>query len=236
MNLAATIARMKEAGMTAEAIVTALQCIVESNPQPAASLDEIRAERKREADRQRMAESRATVALQSRDTDKKKVPDKEIPHTPLEINLQEKAIIAREETGGVSDQAFAEWNALASELGLPQAQFLTAERRQKLRARLAECGGLDGWRAALNKIRGSPHCRGENDRGWRANLDFVLQRKSFTKLMEGNYDERPAAGIRPNSGSRAQNDDILDAIVAEARRRENGGGGGVLPEADPWAA
>lgn len=224
MNLSATIAKMRAAGMTSEAIVLALECLVIESEKPAASLEEIRAERKREADRVRMADRRATVALQSRDTGEKKVPDKEIPHTPLEINLQEKTPSTRDVGVSSEELAFEAWNALAAALGLPRAQFLTPERRRKIRTRLAECGGLDGWRDALAKIRGSPWCQGENDRGWRADLDFLLQRKSFTKLMEGSYDGRSGRAQTAKRNSIHDTLDAIDAVTDEAIRRANGYG------------
>ena len=80
------------------------------------------------------------------------------------------------------------WNELAAEAGLPAMQVLTKPRRTKLRARLTECGGLDGWAYALGKVRDSPFLRGQNKTGWKADFDFLLQQKSFTKLMEGAYD------------------------------------------------
>ena len=89
------------------------------------------------------------------------------------------------------DEAILAYNELAGETGLPKAQRLTDTRRSALRLRLEECGGLDGWEAALAKIRGSPFLRGENERGWRANLDFLLRQSNFTKLMEGAYDRPP---------------------------------------------
>ena len=168
----------------------------------------------------------------------KKVSDKEIPHTPLEINFQENNYSPRE--GGKSDEelAFEAWNDLASQADLPKAQVLTAERRRKLKARLAECGGIDGWHGALAKIRGSPWCRGENDRGWRADLDFVLQSKSFTRLMEGSYDGRSPGRHEAAGGvnSRSENERILASILAEAKRREDGEGDSDLPGFDARAA
>ena len=82
--------------------------------------------------------------------------------------------------------AFAEWNALAERLGLPQATKLTPQRQKHLKARL-KSDGLDGWRAALAGVERSNHCRGVNDRGWRADIDFVLQPTSFQRLVEGFY-------------------------------------------------
>jgi hypothetical protein len=85
-------------------------------------------------------------------------------------------------------EAIRLWNEMASECGLPRCDVLNATRKRSLAKRLAECAGLDGWRYALAQIRGSPFLLGENDRGWRADIDFVLTQSKFTKLMEGGYD------------------------------------------------
>lgn len=82
--------------------------------------------------------------------------------------------------------AFDGWNSLAERLGLPKARTLDAARRKAIRTRLAD-GGLPAWRQALAAVENSPHCRGENDRSWRADLDFVCQAKSWRRLLEGSY-------------------------------------------------
>jgi uncharacterized protein YdaU (DUF1376 family) len=93
--------------------------------------------------------------------------------------------------GGDVATAFAEWNALAARLALPQAKDLTPVRRKLINARLA-AAGLSGWREALAAVEASPHCRGANDRGWRADLDFVATASKFQKLREGSYGPVPA--------------------------------------------
>lgn len=121
--------------------------------------------------------------------------------------------------------AFEAFNELADEIGLSRAQALTDERRTKIRQRLSECGGLTGWLEAMGKIRGSPFLKGDNDRGWKANLDFVLQRSSFTRLMEGTYDRAPTQSRTPSSGQQSSNADSfakLDAVFDEAIRRSDG--------------
>lgn len=96
-----------------------------------------------------------------------------------------------------------DYNAAAAEAGWPQCQRLSKARESALKARLSECGGIEGWRAALAKARASPHLCGQNDRGWTASFDFLTQASSFTKLMEGNYDPRPRNGQRiPQSSQR----------------------------------
>lgn len=84
--------------------------------------------------------------------------------------------------------AVAAFNEVAERCGLPVAQKLTNARRQKLRARLRDCDGLEGWQVAMAKLEATKGLHGDNDRGWKADLDFLLQESKFTKLMEGSYD------------------------------------------------
>lgn len=106
---------------------------------------------------------------------------------------------------GILDEAVSKFNAVAEDLKLPKVQRLTEPRKAALRARLRECGGLDGWDVAMAKIRASPFLRGEGNRSWKADFDFVLQLKSFTKLMEGGYDDRvPANSIQGALGDLGQ--------------------------------
>lgn len=89
-------------------------------------------------------------------------------------------------------EAVKAYNDSADASGWPQLRILSKQRRASLKARLKECGGLDGWHSALERARGSPHLCGQNDRGWTANFDFLTRQSSFAKLMEGNYDPRIA--------------------------------------------
>lgn len=91
-------------------------------------------------------------------------------------------------------EAMRLWNVMAERHGLPLAQKLTDTRKGKLRARLADCGGLEGWQRALEKVETIPGLLGANPRKWRADIDFLLQEKSFTKLMEGSYDRWDQGG------------------------------------------
>jgi len=89
-------------------------------------------------------------------------------------------------------RAFDLWNETAAGCGLPRAKVLDDGRRRSIRKRLDDGGGLEAWCRALEAVRRSRHCRGENDRGWKADLDFVCQPKSWRRLLEGTYgDDAP---------------------------------------------
>ncbi len=105
-----------------------------------------------------------------------KPPDDDLALVPLSLDRSDEG------------EAVRLWNDLALRRGLPPVQKMTDARRRKLRARLKDCGGLEGWKVALEKIEATPGLLGANDRKWRADFDFLLQEKSFIKIMEGAYD------------------------------------------------
>ena len=84
--------------------------------------------------------------------------------------------------------AFELYNETAKKNNLPIAQKFTNTRKAKLKNRLKDCGGIEGWKTALQKIENSNFLLGVNG-GWKADFDFVLQEKSFVKIMEGAYDD-----------------------------------------------
>ncbi|RVE84781.1 hypothetical protein CN238_24330 [Sinorhizobium meliloti] len=78
---------------------------------------------------------------------------------------------------------------MARQSGLSVPRAVTASRRRSLLLRIEE-HGLPAVLDAIERIGRSRFCRGENDRGWRADLDFLCQPKSFVSILEGKYDDR----------------------------------------------
>lgn len=88
--------------------------------------------------------------------------------------------------------AFDRYNRMARASACPVANLLNAQRRSRLKARLKETG-IDGWNDAVDRVARSEFCQGANDNGWVASLDFMLQATSFTRIIEGNFDNKQAA-------------------------------------------
>jgi uncharacterized protein YdaU (DUF1376 family) len=114
-----------------------------------------------------------------------------------------------EDVSQETDEALRAWNEAAERFSLPKVQRLNATRRRSLIHRLADIGGIEGWRAMIEIIGKSPHLLGDNDRGWKVFFDWVLKSSNLTKVMEGNYVR--AKTNRPNSIA-AGFDDIEEAI------------------------
>lgn len=83
--------------------------------------------------------------------------------------------------------AFHRFNALAQRIGLPVARTLTPQRRKLLMARLREHGGIAAWDIALANVEQSAFLQGRNDRGWKCDLDFLIQASRFAKVVDGTY-------------------------------------------------
>lgn len=53
-------------------------------------------------------------------------------------------------------------------------------------------GGLSFWEGLFNDVLECPFMLGANDRGWRADFEFLTRAKNIQKFMEGKYDARAA--------------------------------------------
>ena len=109
--------------------------------------------------------------------------------TTFEPTLEPKEVVASPKADDVK-AAFDAWNEIATRLKLPVARKLADARRRAIRSRLAG-EGWEAWGQALRAVAASKFCRGDSERGWRADLDFVCQPKSWRRLLEGFYGPTP---------------------------------------------
>lgn len=73
---------------------------------------------------------------------------------------------------------------------LPKCIKLTDKRKAKIKARLAE-HDVDTIELAFRKAEASDFMKGQNDRGWKADLDwFMANDTNIVKVLEGKYDNR----------------------------------------------
>jgi len=78
-----------------------------------------------------------------------------------------------------------------SKPNLPQIRQMTNTRRKKLAARMREPLFAENWQAIIDKLAASSFATGNNDRGWKADLDWLLKNSdNYSKVLEGKYDNR----------------------------------------------
>lgn len=121
-------------------------------------------------------------------------------------------------------QAFEIFQAMAQRAKLPVPAKLSNARKSKLKNRLKDCGGVEGWKIACSKVEASNFCTGDNKHGWLAGLDFMLQESSFNKIMEGSYDNRTHNNGHTPIGARvagsATPTEIADRATRITQRQE----------------
>lgn len=81
------------------------------------------------------------------------------------------------------------WQAMSFVNDLPGIAKMTDKRKASLKARIEE-HGIPAILKAIATIPDAPFLLGQNDRGWKANFDWLLQPSSMTKLIEGAYHGR----------------------------------------------
>lgn len=110
-------------------------------------------------------------------------------HKPLTTNQEpNKEDMSSGDDALTVDDVVEAWNSLAGDRGLAKIVKLTENRRRQIKARIREYDAED-WSTAMAAIYNSKFLCGENDRGWKADFDFLLQPKSFVKLLEGAYNK-----------------------------------------------
>jgi hypothetical protein len=186
---------MADAGASADLIAIA----IEEMEAMQMSLDARRAADRDRKRAQRERQKEANVTGQSEDshgtvTDlpsplnppPKKAPDPK--NTPPLISPQPEDLSAEPTAKPLTKSEVIEaWQTRMVPQGFPAIRKITGQRDRQLSARLKD-STLDEWLDAMAALERSAFCRGENPRGWRADFDFLLQPKSFTKLLEGAYD------------------------------------------------
>ena len=73
---------------------------------------------------------------------------------------------------------------------LPSVRTLSDKRKRDIKTRLKKYT-LDDFRKVFEKAEKSSFLRGDNERGFRASLDWLINEGNMAKVLDGNYDDRP---------------------------------------------
>lgn len=117
------------------------------------------------------------------------------------------------------------WNAVTTP-PIPKWLGMSKPRRAAALQRLRE-RSLAEWRRIIERVNASTFCRGENDRGWRADPEFILRPDSADKVLEGKYDRSERASAMATTPKGSPDDERARALreaVAAARAKQAAGG------------
>jgi hypothetical protein len=124
------------------------------------------------------------------------------------------------------EKAVVMWQKMADETGVPKIRGMTDDRKKKLRLRLKDIGGIDGWAEAMDKIRQSQFCQGKNEKGWQISFTKILEPRILTNLLEGVYADKtrfmPAKPISEAERIRLKNEEF-DRHLAELEAKMRDG-------------
>lgn len=112
------------------------------------------------------------------------------------------------------------WNEVVK---TPFVKEFTKARAIKCRLRMNE-RTLEEWRQVFQKVKDSPFCQGDNDRGWRADFDWITKnQENSARVLEGKYEKKHFNGtIQASKGVQG-----TLARIEELRARKAAGGGNV---------
>lgn len=92
---------------------------------------------------------------------------------------------------------------------------MSDRRRKHLRARWNEEGNLDIFEYLFKKTIESDFLTGDNDRGWKADFDWLIKNETnFNKVLEGRYENNG------KKGKQNEQDDRLARIYQEYQNEE----------------
>lgn len=86
---------------------------------------------------------------------------------------------------------------------LKEITVITEKRKGHLNARIKE-HGIDAIYKAIDNVANSAFLRGENNRGWIANFDWVFKPNNFIKVLEGNYLDKTPNDFENDIARRAE--------------------------------
>lgn len=145
------------------------------------------------------------LMVNSKDNPKVNLEDKQKP-TPSSSSPSSSSISItnpkKNDSRGEEDEIFAKWNLFPE---LPKIARITDNRRSAARTRLKDPFFREHWKSGMEAIPERPFLLGQNDRGWKADIDWFLTPEAITKIVEGKYQsnqpaQKPKGGIPDGFG------------------------------------
>lgn len=97
-------------------------------------------------------------------------------------------------------------------VSFPSVRSLSDARRKAIKARL-NTYSLEQFKAMFETAEASSFLKGQNNRNWRANFDWLIKDSNFAKVLDGNYsDKKTGATYGANGISIDQSKNDLDDL------------------------
>ena len=110
-----------------------------------------------------------------------------LPETSTETYTETSTIIKEPLTDQLKN-VFDLYNKICS--SLPSATLLTEARKKFIKNALKNKIDISMFENAFRNAQSSNFLTGENERGWRADFDWILKEANIVKILEGTYDNK----------------------------------------------
>lgn len=91
------------------------------------------------------------------------------------------------------------WNQVSSQsLSKVRSMNPTSSRYRSAIARWREKPDREFWVQVIQRLNASSFCCGKNDRGWKADIEFICRPDAAEKILEGKYDDNKVQVISSN--------------------------------------
>lgn len=116
-----------------------------------------------------------------------KEKDKEI-----EKREKKKTMDSKESPSSSSSKQVDEFISLYHDVckSLPKIRVVTDTRKKAIKTLLSKIS-LEEIKEAFEIIEKTPFLKGDNDRGWKPNIEFLAKHDNIVKILEGFYDFKP---------------------------------------------
>lgn len=140
------------------------------------------------------------------------------------------------------DLAWSLYCEMAARCDLPVPEEKSPARVKLILKRLADHGGLAKWRYALESIERSRELRGENRRGRKVHIDYVLSAARYVQLLERAAFDQDWGKPRAETGGKPAGRSPLDVLRSatpeemDVQRRLFGGmaAANITPRQADW--
>lgn len=124
----------------------------------------------------------------------------------------------------VKDELVKSYNKICS--NLPKVRVVTQKRRKAIDKLLKSYDRKEIIKA-FNIANSTPFLTGQNDRGWKADLDFILREDKFVSILEGKYGSNSSNSKKFSEGSGITSEGYTESekeyMYEEAVEREKNG-------------
>lgn len=114
---------------------------------------------------------------------------KALPNCYTEIEIRDKETRDKEREAINYERVINAYNDTC--VSFPKLRTLSDNRKKAIKARLHSGFTYEDLEQAFKITENSSFLKGKNDRNWSATFDWIIKDSNLTKILEGNYTDKP---------------------------------------------